>query len=99
VATWKIAGKSAIPVGTYDVVIDRSVRFNRLMPHILNVPGFTGVRIHSGNTAADTEGCILLGAEKTTDYIGHSKLAFEIILSTVTRCHSTWRTVHSDGDQ
>jgi hypothetical protein len=77
VSEWKIAGQTAIPAGTYDVVIDFSNRFHRLMPHILNVPGFTGVRIHSGNTDKDTEGCILIGQEKTSDYIGHSKAAFD----------------------
>lgn len=81
VTQWKIAGQTAIPVGTYDVVIDFSNRFQRLMPHILDVPGFTGVRIHSGNTDKDTEGCILVGQEKTTDFIGHSKLAFDSLFS------------------
>jgi hypothetical protein len=77
VAEWKIPGQTAIPAGTYDVVIDFSNRFQRRMPHILDVPGFTGVRIHAGNTDKDTEGCILLGQEKGTDFIGHSKAAFD----------------------
>lgn len=57
----KIAGKTAIPVGDYKITRTYSPRFKRLVPQIMNVKAYAGVRIHSGNTAADTEGCILLG--------------------------------------
>lgn len=73
----KIKGETAIPKGTYKVIINQSNRFKRLLPLLLNVPGFEGVRIHSGNTNHNTEGCILVGQSRNKDFIGQSRKAFE----------------------
>lgn len=78
VASWKIDGKTAIPSGTYAVIVDYSTRFKKLMPHIIGVPVFSGVRIHSGNKAEDTEGCILLGQRRGNAEIFGSRAAFEV---------------------
>ena len=72
----KISGATAIPYGSYEVIIDYSPHFAGNMPHVLNVPMFEGIRIHSGNTSSDTEGCILLGEIKTPDRLYNSKVAF-----------------------
>ena len=61
----KVPGATAIPRGRYRVVLSMSQRFQALMPEVLGVPGFSGVQIHGGNSAADTEGCPLLGAQAT----------------------------------
>jgi hypothetical protein len=73
----KIKAETAIPKGTYKVIINQSNRFKRLMPLLLNVPNFEGVRIHAGNTNHDTEGCILVGQSRNKNYIGQSRKAYE----------------------
>lgn len=63
VATWKIHSATAIPSGQYRITLEYSNRFGHDTLTVNSVPGFTGVRMHAGNTEADTEGCPLLGME------------------------------------
>ena len=77
----KIYGKTAIPEGRYEVVLDMSVRFKKELPRLLNVPNFEGIRIHAGNKAEDTEGCILVGITRKEDWIGCSKIAMDSLIS------------------
>jgi len=77
----KIKSETAIPKGTYKVIINQSNRFKKLLPLLLNVPNFEGVRIHPGNSNHDTEGCILVGRTKSKDFIGQSRKAFESLFA------------------
>ena len=72
----KIPGVTGIPAGSYDVDITFSNRFGKRMPLLLNVPGFTGIRIHAGNRSTDSEGCILVGWTKDVNFIGQSRDAY-----------------------
>lgn len=77
----KVAHETAIPAGTYNVTITKSLRFGRMLPLVENVPGFEGVRLHPGNTKADTSGCILVGLAKNLSRpeINSSRAALELL--------------------
>jgi len=75
----KIAGVTAIPRGHYEIVITFSARFGKPLPLLLNVPGFDGVRIHTGNTSTNTEGCVLVGKSRTNNSVTQSRDAFNIL--------------------
>lgn len=72
----KVHGKTAIPSGRYRVILSFSNRFKKVMPEVLLVNGFAGIRIHSGNTAEDSEGCILVGKTQQRNLVGDSRLAY-----------------------
>lgn len=77
----KIAGKTAIPAGTYRVKKTMSPRFKKILPEILNVPGFTGVRIHAGNLPKDTDGCLLLGLNKAKGAVLFSQITVDFFMA------------------
>lgn len=77
----KVLGETAIPEGSYEVLITHSPRFKRMLPLLVDVPGFDGIRIHPGNTTDDTEGCLLVG-ENVINHAGRpfltrSRAAFD----------------------
>lgn len=69
----KIKGKTAIPYGTYEIKWTYSPRFKKYTPQLMNVPSFEGIRIHAGNTSADTEGCLILGENKQVGKVLNSR--------------------------
>jgi len=77
----KIKNVTAIPYGKYEVAITFSNRFQHYMPLLINVPGFEGIRIHSGNKSADTEGCILVGSSKSLNFIGSSRATYKSLFA------------------
>lgn len=69
----KIHGQTAIPSGRYEIRVTLSARFRRQLPILLNVPGYAGVRIHPGNTDANTEGCLLPGKNDRVGQVSNSR--------------------------
>ena len=66
-----------LPAGTYHVIKQLSPRFQKMTPHLQNVPDHTFIEMHVGNYPRDTHGCILLGETRAPDFIGNSQVAFD----------------------
>lgn len=79
VSEWKVAGQTAIPAGDYAIIVTFSQRFQQRMPLLVGVEGFEGVRIHPGNTAVDTHGCLLPGMARSEASVGGSRQAYDRI--------------------
>ena len=77
----KVYGETAIPTGTYRIIISYSSKFKKQMPLLLNVPGFAGIRIHSGNTEKDSLGCILVGKNKSVGKVLESRDTYSKLFS------------------
>jgi hypothetical protein len=81
----KVYGLTAIPRGTYNLIISFSNRFQKYLPEIQKVAGFEGIRIHAGNKAEDSHGCILLGTTKGSNFVGASVLAMNKFMAELKR--------------
>lgn len=69
----KVKGETAIPTGHYVINITYSPKYKRMMPLLLDVKGFSGIRIHSGNSSKDTEGCLIVGKNKKVGMVLESR--------------------------
>lgn len=76
---------TAIPTGRYEVTLTYSPHFHRTLPLLNNVPGYSGVRIHPGNTAADTDGCILVGENTAKGRVNKSQYWFTLVMMEISR--------------
>lgn len=98
----KRAGKTAIPEGRYLVKMRHSQKYRKRMPFFQDVPYFTGVMIHTGNTAKDTRGCILVGKNTLVGQVTESRVNFQklypLLLAASERGEDIWVTVRSPKD-
>ena len=82
----KRKGITAIPTGEYDVILTFSPKFKRVLPLLLNVPGYQYIRVHHGNLPSSTDGCLLVGENKVKGQIINSRATLEKLMSVLLEC-------------
>ena len=93
----KIKRETAIPTGMYEIRLTMSNRFKKVLPLLLRVPNFEGVRIHSGNTKDHTEGCILLGMVKDIDFVGMSRVAMNKLMAKLDKAENITLLIENES--
>lgn len=83
----KIPAQTAIPTGKYEVLVTYSPKYKKAMPLVNNVKGYAGIRIHSGNTDKDTEGCILVGENKEKGKVLNSRVTFNKLFQIIQKAY------------
>jgi hypothetical protein len=89
----KVYGETAIPYGTYKVSITYSPKFKKNLPLVEGVKGFSGIRIHSGNTAKDSLGCIIVGKNKKVGMVLDSRVTMEKLMKVFDTKENIWLTI------
>lgn len=89
----KVYGETAIPYGTYKVRITYSPKFKKIMPLLENVKGFEGIRIHSGNTAKDSLGCIIVGENKKKGMVINSRSTYKKLMKLIGNTSNIFITI------
>ena len=89
----KVYGETAIPYGVYTIDLTYSNRFKKILPLIENVKGFEGIRIHPGNTAVDTHGCLLVGNNTEKGKVTDSRKVFEKLMIRLVDAHEMKETI------
>ncbi len=79
----KVYSRTAIPTGRYRVIMSHSPKFGKVLPEVLDVPAFSGIRIHSGNTPADTSGCVLPGLNQRKGQVLYSTKYTRIVIAKI----------------
>jgi len=86
----KIFGITCIPYGKYKVVLSMSPKFGKILPEIQGVKGYSGIRIHTGNTAKDSLGCLLVGKKKAFNQIFESTAAMRELMLMLDKANDAW---------
>ena len=84
----KVKGETAIPTGIYPVYLTYSPKYKKKMPLIDNVKGYSGIRIHSGNTSKDTEGCLIVGKNKEVGKVLESRKTYNTLFKKLVQANS-----------
>lgn len=84
----KVKGETAIPTGIYPVYLTYSPKYKKQMPLIDNVKGYSGIRIHSGNTSKDTEGCLIVGLNTKVGMVTQSRKYYNLLYKELVKTNS-----------
>lgn len=95
----KVPGATCIPAGSYRILLTMSPHFQALLPELIGVPQFEGIRIHAGNVIADTAGCILVGKDRNAATLLQSRVALEALLSQLAKAETPiWITIENQAE-